>query len=51
MSFLTPVATPGSLMVQGPGAYRFSDYWKLGLPCLLLFGATTIFVVPLIWSF
>ncbi|GEE00087.1 hypothetical protein nbrc107696_05330 [Gordonia spumicola] len=50
-SFMTPVATPGNLMVAEPGAYKFGDYWKLGLPCLLLFGIVAIFVVPLIWSF
>lgn len=50
-SFLTPVATPGNLMVQEPSGYRFGDYWKLGLPCLLLFGAMAVFVVPLIWKF
>jgi di/tricarboxylate transporter len=50
-SFLTPVATPGTLMVQEPGGSRFGDYWKLGLPCLLLFAAVAIFVVPLIWPF
>lgn len=50
-SFLTPVATAGNLMVQEPGAYRFGDYWKLGLPCLLLFGAIATLLVPLIWRF
>ncbi|MFE6735795.1 SLC13 family permease [Microbacterium sp. NPDC057650] len=50
-SFLTPVATAGNLMVQEPGGYRFGDYWRLGLPCLLLFAAVAIFVVPLIWPF
>ena len=38
-SFLTPVATPANLMVMSPGGYRFGDYWKLGLPLLVLFGA------------
>ena len=50
-SFLTPVATAGNLMVQGPGGYRFGDYWRLGLPCIALFGAVAIFIVPLIWPF
>lgn len=50
-SFLTPVATAGNLMVQEPGAYRFGDYWRLGLPCLLLFGVVAIFFVPLVWHF
>ncbi|MFD4181612.1 SLC13 family permease [Rhodococcus sp. NPDC058514] len=50
-SFLTPVATPGNLMVQGPGDYRFGDYWKLGLPCAALFVCVAVFLVPLIWPF
>ena len=38
-AFLTPVATPGEHDDQGPGGYRFGDYWKLGLPLLVLFAA------------
>lgn len=50
-SFLTPVATPANLMVLGPGGYRFSDYWRLGLPLALLFLAAAVLYVPLIWRF
>ncbi len=50
-SFLTPIATPANMMVMGPGGYRFTDYWKLGLPLLLLFLAVATFYVPLIWQF
>jgi di/tricarboxylate transporter len=49
-AFLTPVATPANLMVMGPGAYRFGDYWKLGLPLLALFGIVAILLVPVFWS-
>jgi di/tricarboxylate transporter len=50
-AFLTPVATPVNLMVMGPGDYRFGDYWKLGLPLLLLFFLVATFIVPLVWPF
>jgi di/tricarboxylate transporter len=50
-AFLTPVATPVNLMVMGPGGYRFGDYWKLGLPLLLLFFVVATFLVPVFWSF
>jgi di/tricarboxylate transporter len=50
-SFLTPVATPANLMVLGPGGYRFGDYWKLGLPLLVLFGVVAVLLVPVFWSF
>ena len=50
-AFLTPVATPTNLMVMEPGAYKFGDYWKLGLPMLVWFFIVAVFIVPLIWSF
>ncbi|MGE0419876.1 MAG: SLC13 family permease, partial [Acetobacteraceae bacterium] len=50
-AFLTPVATPVNLMVMGPGGYVFSDYWKLGLPLLILFFVVATFWVPLFWPF
>lgn len=50
-AFLTPVATPANVMVMEPGGYRFSDYWKLGLPLLLLYGAIAVLLVPVFWSF
>jgi di/tricarboxylate transporter len=50
-AFLTPVATPANLMVMEPGGYRFSDYWKLGLPLLVLYGAVAVGLVPVFWRF
>jgi di/tricarboxylate transporter len=50
-ALLTPVATPANMMVMGPGGYRFDDYWKLGLPVLLLYLLVAVFVVPFWWPF
>ncbi len=50
-AFLTPVATPVNLMVQGPGGYEFGDYAKLGLPLLLWFFLVATFLVPVFWRF
>jgi di/tricarboxylate transporter len=50
-SFATPVATPANLMVMDPGGYRFTDYWKLGLPLLLLFATVAVLLVPVVWTF
>jgi di/tricarboxylate transporter len=30
--FLTPIGHQCNTLVAGPGGYRFSDYWRLGLP-------------------
>ena len=48
-ALLTPVATPGNMMVMEPGGYRFGDYWKLGLPVLGVYLLVAVFLVPLIW--
>ena len=50
-ALITPVATPANLMVMGPGGYRFSDYWKLGLPLLVLYGVVAVALVPVFWRF
>ena len=50
-ALLTPVATPANLMVMEAAGYRFGDYWKLGLPLLLLYGLAGIFLVPFFWPF
>lgn len=50
-AFLTPVATPVNLMVMAPGGYQFGDYWKLGLPLLLVFFVASVFLVPVFWPF
>ncbi|MGB4778968.1 SLC13 family permease [Microbacterium sp.] len=50
-AFLTPIATPANLMVLQPGGYRFGDYWKLGLPLMIVYLAVAVLYVPLIWPF
>jgi di/tricarboxylate transporter len=50
-ALITPVATPANLMVMGPGGYRFSDYWRLGLPLLVLYGIVAVALVPVFWRF
>ena len=51
VAFLTPVSTPANMMVMGPAGYRFGDYWKLGLPLVVLFGVVAVVLVPLVWRF
>ncbi len=36
--FLTPIGHQNNLLVMAPGGYRFSDYWRMGLPlsCLIV---------------
>ena len=46
--FLTPIGHQCNTLVMGPGGYRFSDYWRLGLPLSLI---VLILGVPLIGYF
>ncbi|HPB45812.1 MAG: SLC13 family permease [Microthrixaceae bacterium] len=48
---LTPVQTPGNMMVMAPAGYRFSDYWRLGAPVLLAWLAIALVVIPIMWPF
>jgi len=50
-AFITPVATPANFLVMGPAGLKFGDYWKLGLPLMLLFLAVAVFFVPLVWPY
>jgi di/tricarboxylate transporter len=50
-SFLTPFANGVSLMVYGPGGYRFGDFWRLGLIVIVWALIVTVVVIPLYWKF
>ncbi len=50
-AFLTPIGTTTNAMVMSSGDYKFMDYFKVGLPLLILFIITTLLLVPIIWPF
>ena len=50
-AFLSPVGHAANVLVMGPGGYRFSDYFKVGLPLTLLTMIIVLIVVPLVWAF
>lgn len=35
-AFLTPIGHQNNTLILGPGGFRFSDYWRLGLPIELI---------------
>jgi di/tricarboxylate transporter len=49
MAFLTPLGHPVNVLVMGPGGYKFSDYFKVGLPLTILVTAVVLLVLPLVW--
>ena len=48
-SFSTPIGYQTNLMVYGPGGYRFTDYFRIGIPMNLLMATITLLIAPLIW--
>lgn len=48
-AFLTPIGHQSNTLVMGPGGYRFSDYWRLGLPMSILVAVVATLVIPLFW--
>ena len=48
-SFLTPIGYQTNTIVYGLGGYRFGDYWRLGLPLVVLWVVVASLLVPIIW--
>jgi di/tricarboxylate transporter len=46
---MTPMAHESTLLVMGPGRYRFADYLRVGAPFALITWLVTTLVVPLYW--
>jgi len=49
MCFLTPVSHQVNAMVMGPGDYRYTDFFKIGLPLTLMLCAVAIVLIPIFW--
>jgi di/tricarboxylate transporter len=44
-AFLTPIGHQSNTLVMGPGGYKFTDYWRMGLPLEIII---VLIGVPLI---
>lgn len=50
-SFSTPIGYQTNLMVLGPGGYKFTDYFRVGIPLNLIMWVITSILAPRIWPF
>lgn len=48
-AFLTPVGHQSNTLVLGPGGYKFSDYWRMGLPLEIIIIAICIPLILIFW--
>jgi di/tricarboxylate transporter len=48
-AFLTPIGHQSNALVMGPGGYRFSDYWRMGLPLEILIVMVSLPMILFVW--
>ncbi|MBQ9222713.1 MAG: anion permease [Prevotella sp.] len=48
-SYATPIGSPTHMLVYAPGAYRFSDFLKVGLLMNVVILVATIFIVTIVF--
>ena len=48
-AFLTPIGHQNNTLILGPGGFRFTDYWRLGLPLEALVVAVSVPLLLIVW--
>lgn len=48
-NFMTPIGYQTNLMIYGPGAYKFKDFFKVGLPLTLIYMVVTLLILNYIY--
>lgn len=50
-AFLTPIGHQSNTLIMGPGGYKFTDYWRMGLPLEIIIVAVGVPAIMMIWPF
>ena len=48
-AFVMPIGYQTSLMIYGPGGYRFTDFIRVGMPLHLILWIVATTLIPMIW--
>ncbi len=48
-AFLTPIGHKNNTLIMGPGGFRFSDYWRMGLPLEVVVMAVAVPMLLWVW--
>ena len=50
-SFISPTGYQTNLMIYGPGGYKFTDFFKIGIPLTILVGIVSVLLTPVFFAF
>lgn len=48
-AFLTPIGHKNNTLIMGPGGFRFSDYWQMGLPLEAIILVVAVPMLLIVW--
>lgn len=48
-AFLSPIGHQSNTLVMGPGGYKFTDYWRMGLPLEFLIVLVSVPLILFFW--
>jgi di/tricarboxylate transporter len=48
-AFLTPIGHQSNTLVMGPGGYKFTDYWRMGLPLEVIIVVIGVPAIMMVW--
>ena len=48
-AFLTPIGHQNNALIMGPGGYKFSDYWPMGLPLEIVIVMVAVPLLLICW--
>ena len=49
-AFLSPIGHQCNTLVMAPGRYRFTDYWRIGLPLEIIIAVVSIPMILYFWG-
>jgi di/tricarboxylate transporter len=48
-AFFTTIGQQSNTLVMGPAGYKFSDYWRMGLPLEVIIVAVAVPLIMMVW--
>lgn len=48
-TFISPIGHQCNLLILGPGNYRFTDFWRMGLPLSVIISIVATIFIMIVW--